>query len=716
MRGRRRRRAIVAGLLCALVPLGREAAAFEWRIATPESQGLSGERLRALKDGLAARGTRGLLVIRRDRIIFEWYAPGHGRHARHYTASMAKGLVGGVALAVALTDGRLGLDDRVANHLPAWREDPLKSQVTVRHLGSHTSGLQDAWVPDEAARGVDQADFSGWEGEFWRWRSRDQPPPGDAFSLSRDRAPVLFAPGTAYAYSNPGLAMLGWVVTASLEGSADVRTLLRERVMRPLGVPAKEWSCGYDKTEQVDGLPLVATWGGGSYSADAVARVARLMLRGGDWDGHRLLSAEAVQATVSDAGTPRHGGMGWWTNADGDLGKAPRDAFAAQGAGHQVVFVVPGLDLIAVRNGARLDPRMEYEAALRQLFFDPLLDAVLDAPEVTGRPSLPYPPSRLVERVVWAPAESIVRRAEGSDNWPLTWGDDDALYTAYGDGWGFEPRTERKLSLGLARVEGGPTDFQGTNIRSPSGEQIGDGAEGRKASGVLMVDGVLYMWVRNAGNARLAWSSDRGRSWTWADWTFDTSFGAPTFLNFGKNYAGARDDFVYVYSHDSDSAYEAADGMVLARASRDRLSERAAWELFAGHDGRGRPTWTRDIEERGWVFSHPHRCYRSGITYNASLGRYLWSQVHPDSPHPPGPRFEGGFGVYEAPEPWGPWRTVEYTTRWDVGPGETMSFPPKWMSANGATVHAVFSGDDHFSVRRATLVLRPGESGSDDRP
>ena len=46
---------------------------------------------------------------------------------------------------------------------------------------------------------------------------------------------------------------------------------------------------------------------------------------------------------------------------------------------------------------------------------------------------------------------------------------------------------------------------------------LGDGAEGRKASGMLMVDGVLYMWVRNAGNAGLAWSSDRGRSWTWSD-------------------------------------------------------------------------------------------------------------------------------------------------------------------------------------------------------
>jgi hypothetical protein len=30
----------------------------------------------------------------------------------------------------------------------------------------------------------------------------------------------------------------------------------------------------------------------------------------------------------------------------------------------------------------------------------------------------------------------------------------------------------------------------------------------------------------------------------------------------------------------------------------------------------------------------------------------------------------------------------------------------KWMSPDGRTVHLVFSGDDAFSVRRGTLVLR----------
>jgi hypothetical protein len=317
------------------------------------------------------------------------------------------------------------------------------------------------------------------------------------------------------------------------------------------------------------------------------------------------------------------------------------------------------------------------------------------------------PPSPLIKKLTWAPKETIIRKAKGGDNWPLTWADDDQLYTAYGDAWGFEPLLPQKLSMGLSRIAGGPENFTGTNLRSATFEHKGEGARGKKASGMLMVDGVLYMLVRNAENSQLAWSGDHGQTWTWSDWKFTESFGCPTFLNFGRNYAGARDEYVYVFSLDHDSAYEAADRMVLARVPKTRIKEQSAYEFFAGLSPQNTPTWTKDLDKRAAVFDHPGKCYRSGVTYNAGLKRYLWCQVLPTSKHPQGPRFQGGFGVYDAPEPWGPWTTVFYTDEWDIGPGETNSFPTKWMSQGGKTLHLVFSGDDYFSVRKATLELAP---------
>jgi CubicO group peptidase (beta-lactamase class C family) len=669
------------------------AQPFEWRAATPESQGQSSAKLEQLKKDLAARGTQALLVIRNDRIVYEWYAAGHSATKTHYTASMAKALVAGLSLGVALSDRRLALDDRAAQYIPQWKADPRKSRITLRQLGSHTSGLEDA-----EEDGLPHQKLTGWKGDFWKRLKV----PNDPFTLSRDKARVLFDPGTKFQYSNPGIAMLTYAVTAALRDAPhkDIRTLLRERVMRPIGVPDRGWSVGYGQTFTVNGLPLVCSWGGGGYTARATARVGRLLLRGGDWDGKQLLSKDAAHQITTDAGTPGHGAIGWWSNASGKYARLPKDAFWGSGAGHQVLLVVPSLKLIAVRNGGTLSAQEEHHDSLNKYLFEPLL-ATLNASEPRKNTRAPYPPSPVIAGIDWADAKTIIRRAKGSDNWPLTWADDDQLYTAYGDGNGFEPRRREKLSLGFAKIAGAPPRFRGINISSPGGDQKGGGPAGKKASGILMADGVLYLWVRNAGNAQLAWSADHAKSWTWADWKFTTSFGCPTFLNFGKNYTGARDEFVYIYSHDQDSAYQPADRMVLARVPRKRITERGAYEFLKSIGTDNEPTWTRDIAERGAVFTNPGKCYRSGVSYDAGLKRYLWCQILPGGD----PRFRGGFGVYDAPEPWGPWTTVFHADAWDVGPGETNSFPTKWMSTDGTSLYLVFSGDDCFCVRGAKLRL-----------
>jgi hypothetical protein len=226
-----------------------------------------------------------------------------------------------------------------------------------------------------------------------------------------------------------------------------------------------------------------------------------------------------------------------------------------------------------------------------------------------------------------------------------------------------------------------------------------------------MVEGVLYLWLfhadENGAQAQLAVSRDHAASWTTGDWRYE-EFGLCAFINYGRNYAGARDGYVYTVTHDGPRADTPADRMILMRVPKDRITQREGYEFCTGIDRRGQPAWSADVEERGAVFEHAGACLRSGISYCAPLGRYLWWQ---HIPQPAGhrdrgdTRFEGGFGIYEAPEPWGPWRTAYFTERWDVGPGERGEFPAKWMSGDGRTLYLVFSGDDNFCVRKATLTV-----------
>ena len=650
--------------------------AADWPRASPASLGLDADALHTARDYALSGEGSGCVVVR-GSMVLEW-----GDQARRYDLKSTTKSFGAAALGLALLDGKIALDDAAARYQPGLGVPPESNRdtgwipsITLRHLATHTAGFEKP---------------GGFE-------------------------PLRWQPGTRWAYSDGGPNWLAECLT--LIYRRDLNDLLFERLFSPIGIRPADltWRNNAYRPRLLDGVPRREFGSGISANVQAMARFGYLFLREGHWEQRQLLAPSFIQVVrKTDPALPNlpvekpgdygkasaHYGLLWWNNNDGTLSGVPRDAYWSWGLYDSLIVVIPSLDVVVARAGKSFQrqPGWGHYDVLKP-FLQPIAATVRSA----GVPSdaAAHPSSPVIRAFDWAPASSIGRAARGSDNWPLTWADDDALYTAYGDGRGFEPGTPRKLSLGLARVTGGPDDFIGTNLSAPSLEQLGDGASGRKASGLLMVEGVLYLWARNATNAQLAWSADHGATWTWADWNFTESFGCPTFLNFGRNYQGARDEFVYVYSQDANDAYTPADQFVLARVPRDRITRRDAYQFLVRIDAQGNPVWSRDVRQRGPVFRSPGRCYRSGITYNAGLKRYLWCQILPGEDT----RFQGGFAIYDAPEPWGPWTLAFLDPDWDVAPGETCSFPTKWMSPDGRTMHLVFSGEDHFSVRQVTVHL-----------
>jgi CubicO group peptidase (beta-lactamase class C family) len=619
-------------------------------------------------------------VTRGGRLIMQW-----GDQKQRYDLKSTTKAIGVTAVALALKDGKFkSLQDPAKKYHPSFSIPPESNartgwlaKVTLFHLATQTAG----------------------------------------FDKNGGHTKLLFAPGTKWSYSDGGPNWLAECVT--LVYGRDVQELMFERVFGPIGIKRSDltWRGNAYRPKEIDGIKRREFGSGISANVGAMARIGYLYLRRGRWRDKQIIPASFVDEarTVPEVvgGLPvvksesyfnasDHYGLLWWNNADGTMAKVPRDTYWSWGLYDSLIVVIPSLDIVAARAGKSLNKarNSSYKA------IEPLIEPIVAAVNATSdKGCAPYPPSPVIKAIEWAPVDTIVRRASGSDNWPMTWADDGNQYSVYGDGWGFEPKTKKKLSLGIVKIVGPPDDFQGINVRTETGERIGQGANGAKTSGMLMVNGVLYMLVRNTGNAQVAWSTDHGETWKWCDWKFTESFGAPSFLNFGANYTGARDNYVYVYSQEAETAYDPADEMVLVRVPKDRIRNRGAYEFFTGFDDSNRPRWTKDIRQRVAVFSNPGKCYRSQVSYNAGLKRYLWCQVLPTSKHPQGPRFQGGFGIYDAAEPWGPWTTVFYTEEWDVGPGETNSFPTKWISDDGKSCHLVFSGEDCFSVRQATLTV-----------
>ena len=690
-------------LLLTVLCLAPLACATQWQSAPPEAEGFNRDKLDAFRATLAGNHTKALLIARHGKIALEWYAPGESPEKKQGTASLAKALVGGNSLMVALDEGRMRVDDLASKYIPEWKNDPQKKLITIRELATHSSGLDDA-----EAEGYTHETLPGWKGAFWKRKP-------DPISIAIHKTPVVFQPGSEMGYSNPGMAALGYAVTASLSGAKtpDILSALKSRICEPIGIPDDKWRISYGESYSVDGMTVYATWGGANFTPRATARIGQMMLQHGRWDGRQLFPEQLVRKMTTYAGTslPNRGkeafslasGLGWWTNYDGILEAVPKDAFLGAGAGQEVLLVVPSLDLVLVRYGQYLGPQGEarFWPDMETFLFEPVMDALRE-----GTGAAAYAPSPVIDSVDFAPKQDIIRKAIDSDNWPLTWGDDDALYTSYGDGFGFQPFMKRKLSMGMAKVTGTPPDFSAVNLRSPSIERTGDGKKGPKASGILMVDGTLYLWIRNTGNSQLAWSSDHGQTWQWG-FKFEKSFGSPAFLNFGKNYAGARDRYVYVYSQDGPSAYEADDRIVLARVPKKQIRNPQAYEYFVKVDPSGKAVWSHAVDERGGVFAFPGHCQRTDAIYDFGLKRYLLAVGYSHG---------GGWGLYDAPEPWGPWTTTFHTLDWGLGGTHGYRFTPKWFSADGRTGWMVFSGVklpdityDAFCVRQLKFHLRKGE-------
>jgi hypothetical protein len=126
--------------------------------------------------------------------------------------------------------------------------------------------------------------------------------------------------------------------------------------------------------------------------------------------------------------------------------------------------------------------------------------------------------------------------------------------------------------------------------------------------------------------------------------------------------------------------------------------ERKSYEFFTGLGDDGEPVWSRNIADRKPVFTDANGAgVRLGVIYNPGLKRYLLTISHSN---------RGGLGIFDAPEPWGPWTTVAYYDEWLLGYSPSYHIAPqKWMSADGLNFVMVWSSKDRLNTIRGRFKL-----------
>ena len=163
------------------------------------------------------------------------YAKAYGRQrlapsapsvtARYPIASVSKQFTAAAILLLA-EEGRLSLDDKVAKYLPELTD---ADKVTIRQLLSHTSGYRDYWPQDFA---------------FAAMRSPVKP---DAILARWAKAPLDYAPGSKWQYSNTGYVAAGRIV--EIASGEPLMAFLQAHILKPAGMAAIDADYGLTKAD-----------------------------------------------------------------------------------------------------------------------------------------------------------------------------------------------------------------------------------------------------------------------------------------------------------------------------------------------------------------------------------------------------------------------------------------------------------------------------------
>ena len=281
-----------------------------------------------------------LLVMQNGKTVFEHYANGGGADMRTKIFSGTKSFWGLAALC-AVRDGLIKLDDRVADTIAEWKNDPRKSQITIRQLLNQTDGIE--------------------------------PYPHLHSDSIRDRnavavqLPLVAPPGAAFAYGPSHLQIFNELLRRKLSGKSTV-AYISENVLSPLGLTSLDFK------RDGRGNPLPAS--GFELTAREWARFGELVLGHGSYNGKQVVPPNLLsQALVGSGPNPSYG-LTVWLNRQApnaheiDYEKeldlkwqrarwsgicisrvAPPDMVVALGSNYERLFIIPSMNALIVRQG-----------------------------------------------------------------------------------------------------------------------------------------------------------------------------------------------------------------------------------------------------------------------------------------------------------------------------------------------------------------------------
>lgn len=287
-----------------------------------------------LQKALAGKtDTQGILIIQNDSIVYEKCFGDISTDRLATIFSISKSITS-LLCGIAVDDGFIkSVDDAVTDYLPELKKkDPMWQKLTIRHLLNMQSGLD---FDDTYSLRIKH---------LKRLNAMAKLNYGHNLRKQIRQQKFRCAPGTEYRYESMTSQILGVVI----ERATGIRyaDYLSEKVWRPLQMESPA-------TINIDSHKhdLAHAFGGISTTMKDLAKLGRLYLNRGMWNGKRIVSEDWIrQSTEYD--NDNHGYHFCWYNTSSIGAEKPLyPGFYAHGIRGQVLYVNPHNQLIMVRIG-----------------------------------------------------------------------------------------------------------------------------------------------------------------------------------------------------------------------------------------------------------------------------------------------------------------------------------------------------------------------------
>ncbi|UMB59402.1 beta-lactamase family protein [Lutibacter sp. A80] len=290
------------------------------------------------KPGDTIERTRAVVVVYKNQIIAEKYAPGFTNESKLLGWSMTKSIASAV-LGILEKQGKINVN--ATNLFPEWENDE-RSKISLNNLLQMNSGLE--WVEDyNTISDVTKMLFLA----------------EDMTKIQLEK-PLISKPNESWNYSSGTTNLLSGFIRNQFKTHQEYLDFWYTELIDKIGMNSMVIET------DISGNYIASSYGWAT--ARDWAKFGLLYLNEGNWNGEQILNKSWVDYTKTPTNTSNgEYGAQFWLNAGGVYPNVPKDLFSCNGYQGQHVFIIPSKDVVVVKFGLTEHPDFNLDTFLSEI-------------------------------------------------------------------------------------------------------------------------------------------------------------------------------------------------------------------------------------------------------------------------------------------------------------------------------------------------------------